>query len=138
MQTYSEPARVIPVSRDVDVIVVGGGPAQCRLRRLRPARDVLVMVMTAHPQVGECRMREKQLPGREAAGVVGRQPGTAAEEGDLEAVAGRFARAACRAGPDPAGGVPPFGARAEVRAVVARKFEHAAAAHGVRFGICSC
>ncbi|HHX63337.1 MAG TPA: FAD-dependent oxidoreductase [Chloroflexi bacterium] len=27
MATYTEPAREIPVSRDVDVIVVGGGPA---------------------------------------------------------------------------------------------------------------
>jgi len=27
MRTYSEPARDIPVARDVDVVVVGGGPA---------------------------------------------------------------------------------------------------------------
>ena len=27
MKTYQEPARQIPVTRDVDVIVVGGGPA---------------------------------------------------------------------------------------------------------------
>src|SRR3972149_5890721 len=27
MRTYLEPAREIPVSRDVDVVVVGGGPA---------------------------------------------------------------------------------------------------------------
>ena len=27
MQTYHEPARDIPVTRDVDVVVVGGGPA---------------------------------------------------------------------------------------------------------------
>ncbi|MBM3189049.1 MAG: FAD-dependent oxidoreductase, partial [Chloroflexi bacterium] len=27
MKTYSEPSRQIPIVRDVDVVIVGGGPA---------------------------------------------------------------------------------------------------------------
>ena len=70
-------------------------------------------------------MREQQLARREAARVVVAVPGSRAEKGDLEATGRRsFAL-------QPAGHVPPLGAKARVRAVVARKAEHVFARYHV-------
>ena len=80
-------------------------------------------------QVGDGGVGKQQVAGGEAAAVVVRQARAAAEERDLEARTRRRGRA------QPAGGVPPLGARAEVGAVVAREVDRPAAAHGVGCGV---
>ncbi len=100
-------------------------PRQRRCLVARPARDALRMQMRFRAQVGQRGMGKQQVPRREAAVQTFGQPGAAAEEGDLEAVALAVGRAQV------AGDVPPLDRRAQVGAVVARKLQHAAAAHRV-------
>ena len=99
------------------------GAGQRRLGVARPARDALRVQVLAGAQVGERGMRKQQVARGEAAVQLRRQAGAAAEEGDLEAVV-RVA-----VGAQLAGDVPPLDGRAQVRAVVARKVQRAAAAH---------
>jgi hypothetical protein len=78
------------------------------------ARDALVVPQFAPLHVGERRVREDQLPGREARAHVLRAVHAGAEERDLEAEL-----ALARNGAP--GEVPPFGAEIRMRAMIARE-----------------
>jgi hypothetical protein len=117
--------------RDVRLVAIAGArerpvvdESPCRFR-LDPreaesrARRALVVVETAVPRIGERRMREHELPRRERASIRLGNARPVAKERDLHTPL------PARGVPDPAGGVPPLGAKLRVGAVIARKHERA-------------
>ena len=122
------PSSSLPLQRpaaDAQVGVVHRGPRQRRGLVAGPARDALRVQVRPGGQVGQRGMGKQQVARGEAAVQRFGQAGAAAEEGDLKAEA-------LIAGPTQlAGDVPPLDGGAEVRAVVARKAQRAAAAHAV-------
>src|SRR5438309_65330 len=81
------------------------------------ARGALIVQQLSRTRIGECRMREEQLPRREAARNVFGEARPVEKKRDLYAQL--FAARRC----EPAGDVPPFAAKLRMAAVVARELQ---------------